>query len=324
MPINKTILITFVFDNNTVTIYTDDVVTVTQSFQNIHSIEPTATLWIGDPWHDNNGTIQIKGFTIYYGVLSSTHVANIYRNIEKGDPGAAGAQGAQGIKGDKGDPGTNGAAGINGINGQKGDPGTAGKDGTPGAKGVDGAAGKNGAAGAEGKGGAAGKDGQKGDPGIPGEKGEKGDRGVPGATNSKSALNPGAIIDKKIHRILTNNNTYAYCLGGTITCDDSSLDPITDYYKYGSTYFYKCSNDSQAYCLNGILESSDRAYLSPFPFSNSYRGFTVETKEQSPYIYDLGTNNIAYYSNQQFVASDDICNLLTDEQYLKNCNKPTS
>ena len=329
IPLNKTVLITIVFDNNTVTLYTDDVVTITQTFPNIRSILPSATLYIGDPWHNSNGAVQIKGFTIYDGVLSSTHVANIYHNLEKGDPGkdgAIGAQGVQGIKGDKGDPGTNGAPGTNGlpgtpgtngIDGQKGDPGRSGTDGTPGSTGEKGDPGKDGAAGINGV------DGQKGDPGIPGAQGPKGDRGLPGSTNSKSFLNPGAEINTAIDRISTNNNTYAYCLGGTIKCDDGVPKPIEDDYIGGSTYDYKCTNNSQAYCLNGILESSNRAYLSPFPFSNSYRGFTVETKEQSPYIYDLGTNNITYYSNEQFVASDDICNLLTDESYSLNCNRPT-
>jgi hypothetical protein len=329
VPLNTVSMITFVFDNNDFIMYIDGVEKHTQTFLNIHEIKPSAILHIGDPWHGNNSTINIKGFTIYDGVLTKGQVNNIFDNTDKGKPGKdakdakdgakgdKGDKGDQGIKGEPGENGLPGTPGTNGVNGQKGDPGRSGVDGTPGSKGEKGDPGKDGAVGQNGI------DGQKGDPGIPGAQGPKGDRGVPGSTNSKSSLNPGAVIEKKIHRILTNNDTYAYCLGGTITCDDSHLVPITDNYKYGSTYSYRCSNrQAQAYCLNGILESSDRAYLSPFPFSNSYRGFSVETKEQSPYIYDLGTNNIAYYSNDQFVASDDICNLLTDESYLLNCNKP--
>jgi len=333
VPLNTVSMITFVYDNNDFIMYIDGVEKHKQTFLNIHEIKPSAILHIGDPWHGNNSTINIKGFTIYDGALTKAQVNNIFTNVDKGTPGKDAKDGLPGQKGDKGDtgiqglkgdPGNNGVPGTNGlpgnpgtdgIPGAKGDPGTAGKDGTPGANGEKGDPGKDGAAGINGA------DGQKGDPGIPGEKGEKGDRGVPGATNSKSALNPGAIINKKIDRIYTNNDTYAYCLGGSIKCDDGATVKITDDYKYGSTYNYKCSNDTQAYCLNGILESTDRAYLSPFPFSNSFKGFTVETKEQSPYIYDLGTNNINYYSNNQYVTSDDICNLLTNQKYSDNCNK---
>ncbi len=228
IPLNQRVLITIVFDNNTVTLYTDDVVIVTQTFQNIHSIEPSATLWIGDPWHDNNGAIQIKGFTLYDGVLTSSQVANIYHNLEKGDSG-------------------------------------------------------------------------------------------PSSTKSKSALNYGAIIDTNIDRIKTNYDTYAYCLGGTITCNDGNLNKINDDYTHGSTYSYKCSNETQAYCLNGVLETNKRSYIAPFPFSNSYKGFTVDTPDESPYIYDLETNNIKYYSNNKYVASNDICNLLTNTNFENNC-----
>lgn len=329
VPINNTSLITFVFDNNNLTMYVDDVVIVNQSLNNIHPILPAATLWIGDPWHDNNGTIQIKGFTMYDGVLSSSQVANIYHNLEKGDPGkdgAIGAKGEQGIKGEVGKdgkdgaPGTNGAKGdpgTNGIDGAKGDPGTAGKDGTPGANGEKGDPGKDGTSGKDGA------DGQKGDPGIAGAKGDKGDKGTPGTTNSRSALKPGVEVNTKIDRILTANNTYAYCLGGTIKCDDSAPVPITDdYTAKGSTYSFQCNNqNAQAYCLNGIGQMPDRAYISPFPFSNSYRGFTVETDEYLPYVYDLGTNNIMYYSNNQLVASDDICNYLTNTDANNKCNQ---
>jgi hypothetical protein len=357
IPLNQKVLITLVFDNNTVTMYTDDVITVTQSFQNIRSIESSATLWIGDPWHDNTGAIQIKGFTIYDGVLSSSQVANIYDNLEKGEPGKDGAIGPIGQKGEpgkdavpgkdgvpgkngvpgkdsvpskdgvpgkNGEPGKNGAPGINGskgdpgkdgINGKQGNPGTAGKDGTPGANGEKGDPGKDGAAGKDGA------DGQKGDPGIAGAKGDKGDKGTPGSTNSRSALKPGVEINTRIDRIKTANDTYAYCLGGTITCDDSIVDPITDDYKGGTTYNFKCNNDTQAYCLNGIGQMPDRAYISPFPFSNSYRGFTVETDEKSPYVYDLGSNNIMYYSNNQLIASDDICNYLTNRNANDKCNQ---
>lgn len=328
IPLNQITLITLVFENNLVSIYYGNKLIKSETFENIHLIKPSATLWIGDPWYRNNGTIQIKGFTIYDGVLTQEHVNNLFLNMQKGDSGIDGVPGKDGAVGKNGTPGTNGVPGNpgkDGINGAKGDPGTAGKDGTPGANGQKGDPGKDGAAGKNGA------IGQKGDPGIPGEKGEKGARGPPGANSSKSSLNPTAIplINKKIDRVLTrtdvSDNSYAYCLGGTIKCDDSNVVPITDEYSNsgaGNTYSFRCSNDSaQAYCSNGILESNERAYLSPFPFSNSLKGFTVETKEKSPYVYDLATNNILYYSNQQYVTSDDICNVLTNKKYSEYCNK---
>ena len=337
IPLNQITLITLVFNNNTATMYHGNKSVLQNSFNNIHLIQPSATLWIGDPWHGNNGTIQIKGFTIYDGALTQGQVNNLFINTQKGDSGIDGVDGTPGQKGDigttgekgkdglPGKDGTNGAPGTNGlpgnpgkdgINGAKGDPGTAGKDGTPGSKGEKGDPGKDGSAGKNGV------DGQKGDPGIAGEKGAKGDKGTPGTTNSRSALKPGVEVNTNIDRIKTINNTYAYCLGGTIKCEDSTPVPITDDYKSGSTYDYLCANqNAQSYCLNGIGEMPDRAYISPFPFSNSYRGFTVETAEYLPYVYDLGTNNIMYYSNNQLVASDDICNYLTDTYANDKCNQ---
>jgi len=331
IPLNQITLITLVFENNTVSIYYGNKLIKSETFTNIHLIKPSATLWIGDPWHGNNGTIQIKGFTIYDGALTQGQVNNLFLNIQKGDdgkdgtpgdpgkdgtPGNPGATGTRGPTGATGTNGTNGLPGKDGINGAKGDPGTPGKDGIPGANGQKGNPGKDGANGQKGA------DGQKGDPGIAGEKGAKGDRGPPGPTNSRSALKPGSSVPTNIDRIKTINDTYAYCLGGTINCDDSNIVPITDDYKGGKTYNFMCSNnDAQAYCSNGILESIDRAYLSPFPFSNSYRGFTIETNEKSPYVYELGTNNIAYYSNNQLVASDDICNYLKNTIATEKCTQ---
>ena len=65
VALNNKVLVTFVFDNNTVTMYLDNTKKITQTFNNIHPIKPDATLYIGSPWYENNGTINIRGFTIY-------------------------------------------------------------------------------------------------------------------------------------------------------------------------------------------------------------------------------------------------------------------
>jgi hypothetical protein len=166
--------------------------------------------------------------------------------------------------------------------------------------------------------------GPEGPPGTPGPSGPPGPPGPPGTagvvSNFKSFLKPDATVDKNVNRILTNKNTYAYCLGGEIKCNNGNLNEINDNYEYGSTYNYKCSNETQAYCSNGILESKKN--INDFKFSNSYKGFTVETKDKdSPYIYDLGTNRIGY-NNNSYVASEDICSFLTKDSRSKNCYMP--
>jgi hypothetical protein len=337
IPIGSTKLITITFDNNVVTMYFNDVVVSSKTFVNIHEIKPYAILHIGDPWHGNNGTINIKGFTMYDGVLSAAQVTNIYSNMNKGDPGTPGTPAPpakDGIPGTAGTPGTPAPPAKDGIPGTPGTPAPPVKDGTPGTPGTPAPIVKDGTPGTPGTPappakngipGTPGIDGSKGDPGNTGEPGPKGEKGVPGSTNSKSSLNPGVIMSPNIDRILTNNDTYAYCLGGTIECDDGNTkDTIKlNDYKYGSTYSYKCNSGTQAFCSNGILESQteQRAYSSPFPFSNSYKGFTVETTEESPYVYDLGTNNITYYINNELIARDDICNYLTIDSARNNCNK---
>jgi hypothetical protein len=262
--IDEKVMIVLTFDDNICSIYFNGVHISSKTFNNIHEIKPNAKLYIGDPWHNTNGTIYIKGFTIYDGVLVPSEVYNIYNNISKGDPGKDGEKGDIGLPGEKGDRGLPG---------------------------------------------------EKGDRGLPGEKG---DQGLPGSvSNSKSFLKPTAIIDKNINRILTNKNTYAYCLGGEIKCNNGNLNEINDDYEYGSTYNYKCSNGTQAYCSNGILESKKN--INDFKFSNSYKGFTVETKDKiSPYVYDLGTNRITY-NNNSYAESEDICNFLTKDSRSKNC-----
>lgn len=239
-PINigEKIMIVLTFDDDLFSMYYDGIKVFSKTFNNIHQIKPSATLYIGNPSHNNNGKINIKDFTIYDGVLLPGDIYNIYMNTKEGNL----------------------------------------------AKDV---------------------------PKV--EKSQKEQTGI-------SNLKPDSNIDKSINRILTNSNGYAYCLGGTIKCNDGILNKINDDYTYGSTYNYKCSNGTQAYCSNGILES--KKDINNFTFSNSYKGFTIETKDnKSPYVYDLNRNTITY-TNNSYIASEDICNFLTKDSHSKNCYMP--
>jgi len=234
--IGEQTMIVLTFDNDVCSIYYDGIKVFSNTFNNIHQIKPSATLYISGPWDNNNGKINIKDFTIYDGVLLPSDIYNMYKDRKEGNP-------------------------------------------------------------------------------VKEQNVEKGQSG-----GSASNLKPDSNIDKNINRILTNSNSYAYCLGGTIKCNDGDLNKINDDYKYGSTYNYKCSNGTQAYCSNGILESNKN--INNFKFSNSYKGFTLETKDnKSPYVYDLKRNTITYDSNS-YIASEDICNFLTKESRSKNCYMP--
>ena len=218
--IGEQIMIVITFDDDLCSIYYDGIKVFSKTFNKIHQIKPSATLYIGNP-SPNNGKINIKDFTIYDGVLSPGDIYNMYINTKEGNP-------------------------------------------------------------------------VKDEQTVEKEQKVEGQSGV-------SNLKPDSNIDKNIHRILTNSNSYAYCLGGTIKCNDGILDKINDDYKYGSTYDYKCSNGTQAYCSNGILES--KKDINNFKFSNSYKGFTIETKDnQSPYLYDLKRNTITY-TNNSYISS---------------------
>lgn len=90
VALNNKVLVTFVVDNNTVTMYLDGVKQVSQTFNNIHPIKPDATLYIGSPWYENNG-INIRGFTLYDGLLTDEQIKNIY-NKNVADDAALKAQ----------------------------------------------------------------------------------------------------------------------------------------------------------------------------------------------------------------------------------------
>jgi hypothetical protein len=77
-PLNNKILVTFLFDNNIFTMYINNTKKITKTFNNIATINPSALLYIGDPWHDHNKTVNIRDFTIYNGVLTADQISTIY------------------------------------------------------------------------------------------------------------------------------------------------------------------------------------------------------------------------------------------------------
>ena len=78
--LNTETLVSLTFDNNTVTIYFNNTKMMSKTFNNIHTIKPTAILYMGDPWYSNTGTNNIQDFTIYDGVLTSDQIASIYQD----------------------------------------------------------------------------------------------------------------------------------------------------------------------------------------------------------------------------------------------------
>ena len=77
--LHEQVLIVMTFDNNVCSIYYDGVKVFSRSFNNIRELQPDATLFIGDPWHWNNGKIKIKDFTLYDGILSPRDIYNTYK-----------------------------------------------------------------------------------------------------------------------------------------------------------------------------------------------------------------------------------------------------
>ena len=77
--LHEKVLIVMTFDDDVCSIYYDGIKVFSRRFNNIRAIEPNATLFIGDPWHWNNGKIKIKDFTLYDGVLSPRDVDNTFK-----------------------------------------------------------------------------------------------------------------------------------------------------------------------------------------------------------------------------------------------------
>jgi hypothetical protein len=78
IALNIPSLLSLIFDNDTVSLYINNRLIVSQRFNNIRMIQPNATLYIGNPWHNNRGEIEVQDFTIYDGALSLSQINTIY------------------------------------------------------------------------------------------------------------------------------------------------------------------------------------------------------------------------------------------------------
>lgn len=127
-------LVSMVFDDNLYTLYMNDVLVHSGTYNNIVKREAGGSFYIGDPWHSADGNLFIKNFTLYNGALTAKNVSDIYNGIDKGSPdrGPVGPRGAAGTNGANGAQGPTGPSGPVGATGPKGETGTTGAVGPPG------------------------------------------------------------------------------------------------------------------------------------------------------------------------------------------------
>jgi hypothetical protein len=120
------LFIGLVFNNNTFSLYINNILQQQSQYSYIFSRNNNTILYIGDPWHPQDGNIYIKNFTIYDGALNQDDINNVYDNLEKGVDGKIGSAGNPGPPGNDGSPGEMGDVGPKG---QVGDAGPQGKIG---------------------------------------------------------------------------------------------------------------------------------------------------------------------------------------------------
>jgi hypothetical protein len=85
VPLNTEAFFTFLFNYNNIEVYING---VKRSFNfnnggTLNEISPTAIMYIGDPFHGTNGTINVQDFTIYDGVLTPDQINTIYSESTK-------------------------------------------------------------------------------------------------------------------------------------------------------------------------------------------------------------------------------------------------
>lgn len=169
-PMNMPELVSLVFDDDVFSLYMNDTLMHSGTYNKIVKREDVCNFYIGNEWYTADNNLFIKNFTLYDGALTAKNVSDIYNGISKGPPGPAGAPGVPGA------PGVAGAPGAPGAKGNTGEKGADGKNGDKGDKGADGEKGDKG------------DKGEKGENGDKGDKGDKGDNGEPGAVGLQSGL----------------------------------------------------------------------------------------------------------------------------------------
>lgn len=84
LPMGIPVFIGLVFDNNIFNLYINSVLSYTGTFNNIAKRDSNAVLQIGDEFHQQDGNIYIKNFTMYDGVLTQTDINNVYDKLTDG------------------------------------------------------------------------------------------------------------------------------------------------------------------------------------------------------------------------------------------------
>jgi len=134
-----------------------------------------------------------------------------------------------------------------------------------------------------------------------------------------------------IDRIKTaNDNEYAYCLAGNVTCSTGKIQNLKDDYKGGQTYSYLCDDKSRVECRGNFQYKMNPSQLDwktptsreiPFNFSDTYKGFTV------PYSYvpvDINDKYMNFYDKDKNVLdSMNKCNMLLTDDDAYKCIKST-
>jgi hypothetical protein len=125
-------LVSLVFDDDTFTLYINDAMEHTGTYNKIVKREDACQFYIGDPWHSADNNIFIKNFTLYDGALTATNIRDIYNSMSKGKDGAVGPAGPIGPAGAIGPAGPAGAVGPAGQIGPAGPAGAIGPAGAVG------------------------------------------------------------------------------------------------------------------------------------------------------------------------------------------------
>jgi hypothetical protein len=177
LPMGVPSFIALVFDDNTFSLYINNILVWTSGYNNIYPRSDKTTLLIGDNQFPSDGNIFLKNFTLYDGALSQADINNIYDKLDEGPAGKVGPAGPAGPVGAVGPAGKDGIVGPAGLAGPPGPAGPAGSVGPQGPAGPQGSAGPQGLAGEPGPAGPPGKQGESGLLGPPGEQGEPGPAG---------------------------------------------------------------------------------------------------------------------------------------------------
>ena len=80
LGLNNTIFVTITWNNRTIRYYINGILSETYPVDKFIDAVPNATLYIGDPWYEQNGGILIKNFSIYNCCLSPSNITTIYGN----------------------------------------------------------------------------------------------------------------------------------------------------------------------------------------------------------------------------------------------------